>query len=306
MNILNCKPENTTLFRIFVVISALLIFFSSFSQAFANWNKKIQIDLQGDARYSRYNFTDIKNPYNGFDAWTEIKSAYWLNDEKSLSPFISIIPTATSEEDFFWQRNVQAAIGLQFYPLNVENDYLKAVRLFAMYAIRGYYDKPSGLDLEEEDFQIGVDYYYENLFDDDTITALIWTNARFSTTNFSIVDYNTFLWSGNVKIGPKIKTKESIILTYLFADWTYVPKYNERWWENFGRVGLGARWHPWGSLPYKNDGGIFKDILRRINLYAEVVQNATWLGDSPPHAVEETDYRAGIAISTSGFLRLIE
>lgn len=306
MNRTKCKPEKTILFRVYGTVGALLIFLSSFSQASANWDEKIQFDIQGDAHYSRYNFTDIKKPYDGIDAWVEIKSTYWFDDAKSFSPFISIIPTTTSEDEFWWQRNVQAGIGLQYYPFNSDSDYLKAARIFAMYAIRGYYDQPSGFDLEEEDVQIGVDYYYENLFDDETVTTLIWTNARFSSTNFSIPDYNAFLWLGNVKLGPKIKTKKSILLTYAFADWTYVPKYDERWWENFGRVGVGARWYPWGSLPYKENDGIFKDIMRRFNLYAEVAQNAAWFGDSPPNAVEETDVRVGFTFSTGGFLRLIE
>ena len=41
--------------------------------ALAKADKKLQFDAQGDMRYSHYNFTDIKTPYDGADGWMELK-----------------------------------------------------------------------------------------------------------------------------------------------------------------------------------------------------------------------------------------
>jgi hypothetical protein len=289
---------------------------------------RLQYDAQGDARYSRYNFTDQKKTYNGFDAWTELKVSYWVDEKQSFSPLLSVIPAYTSDNKFWWQRNVQVGTGLQWYPfetflpqqrpqtdqeLKGELDqatdkyrHLRGIRLFAIYARRFYYDRPENVETEKTDLQIGMDYYYDNLFDDlglfgvKPLTIVAWTNAGYRKTNFSLDDYNAFLWTGNLKLGPKYKYGNSLFLPYALADWTYVPQYDERWWENFFRVGGGVRWYP-----KTNVGGEFwKDLLKRFHIFGEVLHNVQWLGDPPPDGrVEETDYRVGLGFATGGIFR---
>ncbi len=290
--------------------------------------EQLQLDVQGDARYSRYNFTDQRDTYNGFDAWTELKVSYWLDEKKSFSPLLSVIPTYSSDNKFWWQRNVQAGTGLQWYPfetffprprpqtdqewkgeLEQASDkyrYFRGIRLFAIYARRFYYDKPENFETENTDLHIGMDYYYDNLFNDrglfgvKPLTIVAWTNAGYRKTNFSLDDYNAFLWTGNVKLGPKFMLGNSVLLPYAVADWAYVPRYDERWWENYFRAGGGVRFYP------KTDESetFWWDLLRRFHIFAEVVNNVEWLGDSPPGGrVEETDYRAGLGFATSGIFR---
>ncbi|MDL2124960.1 MAG: hypothetical protein LWX51_18225 [Deltaproteobacteria bacterium] len=276
----------------------------------------LQFDLQGDAHYNRYNFTDIKKPYDGIDGWAELKTTYWIDNNKALSPYLSIIPSFTTESEFWWQRNFQIDVGFQWYPVETfvpkrkvhdkdQYEYLRNIRLFLLSAWREYYDEPKKADPEDTDFQIGMDYYYDNLdnrFDDKSFIAVVWTNAGFRKTNFSLKNYDAFLWTGNIKIGPRFKPAKTILLPYLVSDWTYVPKYDERWWENFLRVGAGTRWYPWFPK-MKDDIGFFEDFLKRFNIYVEVLHNVAWFGDKPNNSVKETDFRIGLSFSTGGFFK---
>ena len=135
-----------------------------------DWNW--QIDAQGDGHYSRYNFTDLKHPYEGIDAWGELKVALWPTAGKTIGPYISTIGATTTESEFWWQRNVTGALGLQLYPTDLfQNDagpghdeiaWWRNFRLYATYGFREYCDKPSGEDPQDEDFRVGFDYYHDN------------------------------------------------------------------------------------------------------------------------------------------------
>lgn len=277
-----------------------------------------KFDLQGDVHYSRYNFTDIKNPYDGLDGWTELKFTYLTGKDKSFGVYASLGPSLTSEDEFWWQKNCQLSIGLQWYPIDifyskseqkngeptVEDPFklLRSFRLYALYAMRGYYDKPDGQNPEDTDIQIGVDYYFDNLNNktDKSFVSIIWTNAGYRKTNFSFDNYDAFLWSGNIKTGFALQIfNSSIVLPYVVvADWTYSPTYNDRWWENFVRIGGGFKIYPFFRKYPDNDDDLFKNIYKRFNFYIEVLNNATWIGDEPISSIEETDYRVGISFST--------
>jgi len=275
----------------------------------ANDSKQLQFDLQGDAHYSRYNFTDIKKPYKGTDGWAELKLTLWLDEKRSFSPYLSIIPSFTTEDEFWWQDNIQSGVGFQWYPVltfreSKQKGFFDNIRLFALYAGRKYYDKPNDAEPEENDLRFGLDYYYDNLFDEknnasflDNVGMILWTNAGFRKTNFSNEQYKALLWTGNVKVGGNIKAYESILFPYVLADWCYVPKYQERWWENSFKVGAGIRIYP----KTNNTGGFLNDFMKRFHVYIEVLQNADWLGDDPSAEVEETDFRIGLGFSTGGF-----
>ena len=268
---------------------------------------QLQLDIQADAHYSRYNFTDLKHPYNGIDAWGELKLALWPNTEKQISPYVSVIPATTTESEFWWQRNFTSAFGVQLYPMDIlrphrgggndEFHWFRNLRLYTTYGIREYYDKPRNADPEDEDFRIGFDYYHDNLFDKRVFTHLLWTNLTYRSTNYSLSDYDAVLWEGNLKLGPKFRfnAESSILLPYGFIDWTYAPDHNLRWWENFLRAGVGVRLYPKVSGIANKQ---LRDILSRFNIYAEILHNAQWLENDAPDSVEETDWRIGINFST--------
>ena len=273
-------------------------------------HRQQQFDIQGDAHYSRYNFTDLKKPYDGIDAWSELRFALWPKTGPQVSPYISVIPATTTESEFWWQRNYTGALGLQLYPMDFlwsdrtgtdeECHWLGSLRLYSTYGIRRYYDKPRNADPEDEDFRIGFDYYKDNLFDKKDsayLTYLIWTNLTYRSTNYSLNDYSAVLWEGNVKLGPQFRFNDnsSILLPYGIIDWTFAPDHNNRWWENFLRAGVGVRLYPKVSGVANIQ---LKDILRRFNIYVEVLHNASWTGDDAPNSVKETDWRIGINFST--------
>lgn len=298
-----------------IIVLFYVVFFiagASYAQAAEHERNGIQFDMQGDTRYSQYNFTDIKNPYSGIDAWGELKSSYWIDGNKSFAPFVSAILSGTTEDEFWWQKNTQLNIGLQWYPVGYFNAKNRAdkysiyngLRFFSMFSHRYFYGKPERSTTENNDFQAGIDYYFDNLVGetvDKYYSVFAWTNAGYRHTNFSSDNYSAFLWSGNIKIGPKITWSENVVIPYLAADWTCVPKYEERWSENFLRIGIGVKWYPF--LTTQTDQTIFlNDILKRINVYIEFPQNVAWLGDTPGYNVEETDFKIGISFSTSGYL----
>jgi len=268
------------------------------------------IDLQSDAHYSRNNFTDIKKPYDGVDAWGEFRFALWPKTGPQVSPYVTVTPVTTTESDeFWWQQNYTGAVGLQLYPVDLlsprkegghdELHWFRSVRLYSTYGVREYYDKPRNTDPQDHDFRVGFDFYRDNLFapEDPVLTYLIWTNLTYRSTNYSLNNYNALLWEGNAKLGPQLRLNDnkSILLPYGFVDWTVADDHNNRWWENFIRLGAGIRLYPKVSgLENKQ----LEDILRRFNIYAEALRNVSWTGDDAPSSVRETDWRIGINFST--------
>ena len=265
--------------------------------------ERLQFDFQGESHFSRYNFTDINNPYNGIDGWAEFKTALWIDSDKSIAFYIDIIPSFTTESEFWWQKNAQFAAGLQWYPFSANNRYFRGIRLYSLAAFRHFFSEPDGVDQQDTDIQIGADYYFDNLFDKGILASAIWSNAGFRKTNFSFDDYNTFLWMGNIKTGIKIQDSKKILMGYFVLEWTYAPKYDERWWENFIRTGAGVRFYPW----VKQGESFGSDFLRRFHVYAEFLYNAAWLGNSPlDGSVEKYDFRIGLGFSTGGFFREVK
>jgi len=197
--------EIMRLLRLYIVRIAVLFFcLNTKCLAFNGW--KLLIDAQGDGHYSRYNFTDLKHPYEGIDAWGELKAALWPKTDKAISPYVSIIPATTTESEFWWQRNTTSAVGLQLYPADfiqthvdrgpAGGNWLRNLRLYATYGVREYYDKPHNADPEDEDFRVGFDYYHDNLFHKDVLTYLVWTNLTYRSTNYSLREYDAMVWEG--------------------------------------------------------------------------------------------------------------
>lgn len=261
-----------------------------------NW-QDLQYDVQGNAMYSRYNFTDVKHPYDGMDAWAELKAAYWLDEGRMLAPFVSIIPVYTSADQFWWQRHIQGAAGLQWYvlPERGRPDWLRPLRFYAQAAFREYYDEEDDADPQKDDLQIGVDYYHDRLFTDQLLVYSVFVNAGYRATNFSLEDYDAFLWMGNMKLGPGLRPGNSIVFPYGIIDWTHSPSHDDRWWENFLRCGAGISFYPRAD----HAGGFWS----RFRVYGEVLWNVEWLVEEAPSDVEEMDVRAGVAFATGGFFR---
>jgi hypothetical protein len=167
-------------------------------------------------------------------------------------------------------------------------------------AHRTYLDQPHGTQREDRDVQIGVDYYYDNLFENKRFIGIVWSNAGLRKTNFSLDDYDALLWTGNVKVGVKSASGNSIFLGYVLSEWTYVPKYEERWWENSVRLGGGVRFYP---ISTESESSLAR-LFRRFHLYVEALNNIVWLGNEPNVAdIRETDLRAGLGFSSCGFFR---
>lgn len=266
---------------------------------------RVQADVIGRYHYSRYNFTDLKNPYDGIDGFTVFRLGVWFDRGRRVGMFADAIPVVTTEPEFFFQRHVQFNAGVQWYPISPPGGsvsrLLRPVRLFAQVSKRAAYDNPDHVDLEETDVEAGFDYYFDNLFEASPIAAFLFTTLTWRTTNFSFDGYDAVLWSGNVTAGPKIALGASFLVPYAVADWTYSPKYDSRFFENFLRAGGGARWYP---LPKSGKpAGFGTDLARRLHVFAEAVQNVAWLGDDPPGHVEGHDIRVGVAFATGGFFR---
>lgn len=266
----------------------------------------LQYDLQGRSMYAENNFTDVKAPYQGVDSFLVAKAALWFETSRIVGPYVELIPVHTTEDEFWWQRNIQAGVGLQVYPFAMQdNRFLKAVRLFGLAAYREYYDEPDDQEAEDSDIQIGADYYFDNiLVADETFTASIYLNAGYRKTNFSLEDYEDFLWSGNLNVGPKFRFGGTTVFPCAVLDWTQSPGYDERWWENFVRAGGALRIYPFAGRADRDEGPAFlRDLAARFQIFGEVLSNVSWLGDEAPDVVEETDFRAGIAFATGGLFR---
>jgi len=269
-------------------------------------DNRLQTDLMGQAMYSHYNFTDVENPYDGLDAYLVLKGAYWLDaSSRQVAPYVEVIPTYASEDAFWWQRHVQANVGLQAYVTGVDGPaLLRGLRLFGFAAGRYYYDEPSDGDAEDTDVQAGADYYFDNIPGTKSIWAsAVFANAGYRQTAFALEDYEAFTVFGNVKTGPKLTLNSMILFPYGVADWSYSPTYDERWWENYVRVGGGLAWYPFCNSKGSDSGWWGASGGRRLNVFVEGLSQVADLGDTPPDSVEDTDIRAGVAFSTSGFYR---
>jgi hypothetical protein len=274
----------------------------------------LQLDVIGDYRFSRFNFTDLRTPYNGFDGFTVLRVAAWFDAGRRVGLYGDVIPVVASVHEFFFQRYLQAGVGIQLYlvgwspdgPPQAVNDralarrLLSPLRLFAQVSGRTYYDRPPDARLEGADTHVGLDYYWDNLFEPSRLKIFAFTVMGYHTTNFSTASYKGFIWSGNLKAGPAVDlTRYSRLIPYAVVDWTSAPSHRDRFFENFVRAGGGLRWYPRTS-PGKGLGG---NLLRRLNVYGEIVHNVGWLGRQPPASVEPTDVRVGVAFATGGIYR---
>lgn len=277
----------------------------------ADGGGRLQGDLITDYHYSRFNFTDLKEPYDGVDGFTVLRGTGWLDARRRVGVFGDVIPVVTSVSEFFFQRYAQANIGLQIYvvPSSIgvapEHDskvkrLFRPLRLFAQLSWRGYYDRPSDVDLESRDTQVGLDYYYDNLFATARVKTFVFTAMGYHTTNFSFDGYDAVIWTGNVKAGPAVDIgMKTRLVPYVVTDWTSSASHRERFFENFLHAGGGVRWYPASG----SSGGFGASLLRRLHLYAEGLRNVAWLGDRPPAVVKPHDIRAGIAFASGGIYR---
>lgn len=276
--------------------------------------KNFQLDIQGDTRFSHHNYTDLTENYDLIDSWAEFKLALWLDQNKTISPFVSVIPSHVSgyinkwgrDDILWWQRNIQTAVGGQWYPFSCFDELkpLRSIRFYAMYLQRDFYDLPADQDPIDEDVQIGLDYYYDDYFSESWLGASVWTRLAYSKTAFAFDDYNAISWVGSAKVGPKAEVPvpwgRSLVHTYLVGEWGIVDqKHKDRFWENFARGGVGVRLYP----KIDSEGNILKDLVKRFNIYAEYIAINEWLGDEPVADISDTDFRIGVSYSTSGFYR---
>lgn len=280
------------------------------------FKERLQLDIQCNVIHSKYNFTDLVDRYSREDGWLEFKVSLWLNEKKTFSPFLSIVPSFTTQtsENFWWQNYHQVNSGIQWYPFpeNEKISFLKSVRFFAQYSDRSYYDKPSfAKGLKNHDVQIGFDYYYDDIFSGNPMAFSIWTSLAWYKTNFSILNplsnenknYNAIFSKGDAKYGPIKRWRNGIVFPYLTAQWTFSPKYEERFFENYLRIGTGVRYYPWAYSSEKVKNSFWKNSMKRCHIFGEYLYNACWLGDEPTGNIEDSDIRFGFGFSTSGFFR---
>ena len=297
--------------------------------------KRLQFDMQGDLKHSQNNFTDLTDSYNSEDGWVELKISLWLDDKKTFSPFLSLVPTFTTYtgRNFWWQNNNQINTGIQWYPFHGEtkNPFLRSMRFFAQYSSRDYYDSPNsatanpgdllpeeleiiaklGQQPKQYDVQVGFDYYYDDIFSGNPVAFSIWSSLAWYKTNFTIVnplgnrskEYNAIISKGDVKYGMVKKWKDGIVYPYVTSQWTYSPSHEELFFENYLRMGVGVRYYPWVHASQKAGSSFEEGIMKRFNFFGEYLYNAFWLGDRPGGNVKDADVRFGFSFSTSGFFR---
>ena len=176
---------------------------------------------------------------------------------------------------------------------------MRSIRFFGLLGYRNYYDKPKNTNPESSDFQLGFDYYLDNIFEETSFAYLVWSNLTFRRTNYAISDYKTILWMGNIKLGPKFDICTIINNPYFVFDWTSSPKYSSRFWENFLRIGFGYQ-----IYPFKSQTNFFpRTLTKRTRLYFEYIFNNKWLKDEPTNNINTWDIRVGLAFSTGGYLK---
>jgi hypothetical protein len=260
--------------------------------------RPLQVDLFGSGHFSRFNFTNLRSPYDGVDAWTVLRVSHWWDHGRRLGIVGEVNPVFASAREFFFQRYVQFNGGMQCYPVTAAA--LRPLRVFGLVSRRAYYDGPPDADLENTDLHVGVDYYYDNLFAPAQWKSFAYTTAGYRTTAFGLAHYDAVLWSGSVKTGRAMTSHaQSIVIPYAVVDWTYAGAHRDRFWENFLRAGGGVRWYP-----KKQYAGRFAGDLRgRLHLFGEVVRNVVWLGDRPSGEVSQYDVRVGAGFSTGGIYR---
>jgi len=287
-----------------IAIACLLVL-AGFARA-EETTDAIQLDSQGRALWSKYNFTDIVQPYEEIDAFAEIKLTGWIGDGHQFGLYANVLPSYTTASDFWWQKNVQYGVGAQAYVVERgdERQWLRGLRFFALAAWRSFYDEPSDADPVDDDLQAGADYYYDSLFNRDRNWAIVaFGQASYRDTNFSEEDYGGLLSFGNIQAGPKTEIGSSMVMAYAVVDWAVSPSHDDKWWENYLRAGGGARWHPFAALASSQDDTTRAEIQKRFYLFAEYLDNLTWLGDDPPDTVKEYDVRVGLAFSSGDFTR---
>jgi hypothetical protein len=296
--------------KLLLFTQIFVLLFASLSYAEVLSFKNFQFDVQGDSKYSRHNFTDLTRRYELIDTWVEMKLAYWLDSEKSISPFLSIIPVHVSDKMFWWQRYVETSLGIQWYPVKYFDlpQYLKSFRFFAMTSKRQFYRKPGNENPQDSNVYLGVDYYYDNLFSTSPIIWTSWSKVAYDKTNYSKLatgKYKSVYWTGNVKCGPRFEFYNdwgiSLLYPYLFTEWNYTSKYHARWWQNYLKVGTGIRFYPKAD----EKDSFTKDLMRRFHIYVEYLYLADWLRNEPSTTsnVSKTDFRVGMGFSTSGYYR---
>jgi hypothetical protein len=261
----------------------------------------LQIDLQGDHYYSHYNFTNLVPEYKHIDGWSEIKGSLWFQGSRICGFYLSALGIYTTEPDVFhWQKNAGFALGFQIYPLPYANQYLRALRIFIFRAFRWYWANKNNEEYQKDDFHIGADYYWDNLFSKIPLKFLIWFNMSVRESNWTEDDYWAFLSTGNLKAGYRLKPGPFLFLPYGVLEWTWVNKYKERWWENYVRGGAGIRVY---YNTKDNKKGLINGLIKRFHIYAEFLGNIRYLGEKAPDVVKNTDFRIGLGYSTSGFYR---
>ena len=301
-------PVSITRYFIVLLLLGLLL------PVFAQSTSAARMDVLGESHYSQYNFTDLVPKYRGVDSWVEFKLSYWLDKKEKLAVYTSTIGSnmaylrkSNYSIPFDWQRYVQHSLGVQYYPFfKKDKDYtpLFGIRLFALGGLRWYYEDTDSTNpyggYETKDYQIGFDYYHDNIFDEGLFLLNVWTNATFRATNFSHEKYNAFLWTGNLKAGLKTYPLNNVVLFYGLSDWTHVTACKCRWWENYLRGGIGTRIY---LAPYTKDKKETKEFWRRLYIYGEYLHHIAWLGNAPERDVRNWDFRVGLGFSTSGYFR---
>ncbi|MBP7828662.1 MAG: hypothetical protein KA248_01955 [Kiritimatiellae bacterium] len=268
----------------------------------STWQERLDLAVQSQVVFQHDGFTDVVDPYDGVDAWLEAKLVGWFDAARRVGAYFSLVPTYASVDEFFWSRHVDVAGGVQYYPLYRPESatLVNPLRLYGQVVNRAYYDRQG--DTEGDlDWQVGADLYWDNL-GATPVTLLLYQNAALRRTNFSQDDYEALLWNGNVKAGPSWFIGDALILPHVILDHAWAPDHEDRWWENYVRLGVGLQWYP-ASRGLSDQGDFVDDIARRFHLFVEGVQNVSWLGDEPPESVDETDIRAGLAFSSGLYFR---
>lgn len=279
---------------------------------------------QGDSRYAETNFTDLLAPYRGIDSWGEIRTELWLEKRKVFAPYLSVIGShvhlrsdSGNQALFPWQNYFQTAIGLQVYPARILGPgkvpaILHGLRLYGWTGKR-YYRRDPDQAFMDRDHRVGVDYYFDNLFDRQAmINGILWTDASWRYSNFAHEAYNVFFSSGNLKLGHALRGRsrgQRRLFAYGFLDWAYAAGCACRWWENAVKPGIGISAYPIKNLFVDGSARSTKSQpprgsrdVNRISFYVEWIPAVWWLGDQPPAEVARYDFRAGISFSTSELL----
>jgi len=269
---------------------------------------RLQFDLFSLTFYSRTAFTDLVDPFNDYLSLAIFKTSFWLDERKTFGPYAEYFFFGATEEEFPFLRFNEIAVGFQGYPLDfIEGPlrrYVRPLRLFGQYQWRDYYDQGNATEQLDWDARFGADYFLDNLYRDQTpLYYRLFTSATYRKSNFERIvdDYEGLFWFGDALVGPRIAIGDNAMLVpFVGMEWTYSPRYEERWFENFFRISAGGEFYPFKGIVRDSR---FAGLLSRVNLFAKYIQNVAWLGDDPPGGVEEWDFQVGIRFSTAEFFR---